>query len=215
MTPNARRRVRIALVDDHPFVREGVRAVLEGSPELEIVGEAASADEALQLVARVSPEILLVDVALGERNGISLTEELSERYPSVRVIILSMYDRATYKDSAGRAGAWGYVLKSAPPALLLTAIQSVLSGFRPGIEPQLSTSPRELLTARELQVASCCARDFSDKEAADQLGISPRTLESHRHHIAQKLRQLQPPLSPTPIGLARWLRDWGLLEDGG
>ena len=212
MRHSAAERVRIALVDDHPFVREGVRAVLEGSPELEIVGEAASAEQALELVALASPAILLLDIGLGDRNGISLTEELTLRYPAVRVIILSMYERATYMDSARRAGARGYVLKSSPREQLLTAIQSVLAGLLVGFEVPLGSSPVDILTDRELEVARVIARDFSDKEAAAELGISPRTLESHRQNIARKLRRLQPKISPTPIGIARWLGDWALLE---
>jgi len=208
----AAERVRIALVDDHPFVREGVRAMLESSPELEIIGEAASAEQALELVALASPAILLLDIGLGDRNGISLTEELSLRYPSVRVIILSMYERATYMDSARRAGARGYVLKSSPREQLLAAIHGVLAGLLVGFEAPLGSSPVDILTDRELEVVRLIARDFSDKEAAAELGISPRTLESHRQNIGKKLRRLEPKVSPTPIGLARWLEHWGLLE---
>ncbi|HEX2669362.1 MAG TPA: response regulator transcription factor [Polyangiaceae bacterium] len=207
-------RVRIALVDDHPFVREGVRAVLESSPELEIVGEASNAQEALELAERASPAIMLVDIGLGDRNGISLTEELTLRHPQLRVIMLSMYERATYVDSARRAGARGYVVKSSAPAVLLAAIQSVSAGLEVGIGPALSSSPREILTERELEVARLCARDLSDKEIAAKLDIAVRTVESHRQNIARKLRQLQPPVSATPLGLARWLQYWGLLEDG-
>jgi len=213
MNPSAPERARVALVDDHPFVREGVRTVLEGNPDLEIVGEAASAEEALALVARVSPTIVLLDIGLGGQNGISLTEELGQRYPALRVIILSMYETAAYMDSARRAGAHGYVLKSSPPEVLLAAIQGVLSGLLVGFGAPLDASPAELLTERELEVAMLCARDFTDKEIANQLDISVRTVEKHRQNIALKLRALRPPINPTPIGLARWLRRWGLLED--
>jgi two-component system nitrate/nitrite response regulator NarL len=213
MKPSTPERARIALVDDHPFVREGVRTVLESNADLDIVGEAASAEEALALVERTSPTILLLDIGLGGRNGISLCEELGLRYPALKVIILSMYERAPYMDSARRAGARGYVLKSSPPEVLLAAIQAVSAGLLVGFEAPLGASPVELLTKRELEVARLCARDFSDKEAAHQLDISVRTFESHRQNIAQKLRQLRPPVSATPIGLARWLRDWGLLDD--
>ncbi|HYQ43099.1 MAG TPA: response regulator transcription factor [Polyangiaceae bacterium] len=213
MTPQVSPRVRIVLVDDHPFVREGVRTVLESSPELEIVGEAASAEEGLEVIARTLPTIVLLDIGLGDRNGIHLTEELSARHPSVRVIVLSMYERATYMDSARRAGARGYVMKSSPPEVLRAAIQGVLAGLLVGFEPPLGTSPVELLTKRELEVARLCSQDFSDKEAAVRLDISVRTLEAHRQNIAHKLRRLQPPISATPVGLSRWLRDWGLLED--
>lgn len=215
MSLSAPERARIALVDDHPFVREGVRTVLEGSPDLEIVGEAASAEEALSLVARVSPTILLLDIGLGGKNGISLTEELRQRYPELRVIILSMYESAAYMDSARRAGARGYVVKSSPPEMLLTAIQSVLAGQLVGFGAPLDPSPAELLTDRQLEVAKLCARDFADKEIANQLNISVRTVEKHRQNIAPKLRKAEPPINPTPVGLARWLRHWGLLEDSG
>jgi len=214
MKRSAAERVRIALVDDHPFVREGVRTVLENSTDLEIVGEASNAEEALELVQRASPAIMLVDIGLGDRNGISLTEELTRRYPKLRVIILSMYERATYADSARRVGARGYVVKSSAPAVLLAAIQGVSAGLEVGMGPPLGSSPLELLTERELTVAKLCARDLSDKEIAIQLDITVRTVESHRQNIARKLRQLQPPVSPTPLGLARWLQYWGLLDDG-
>lgn len=208
-------RVRIALVDDHPFVREGVRTVLESSADLEIVGEASNAEEALELAERAAPAIMLVDIGLGESSGISLTEELARRYPSIRVIMLSMYERATYMDSARRAGARGYVVKSSAPAVLLAAIRSVAAGLDVGMGPPLGSSPLEILTERELEVARLCACDLSDKEVAIDLDIAVRTLESHRQNIARKLRQLRPAISPTPLGLARWLQEWGLLEEGG
>jgi len=187
--------------------------VLETSPDLEIVGEASNAEEALELVARVSPAILLVDIGLGDRSGISLTQELTQRYPELRVIMLSMYERATYVDSARRAGARGYVLKSSAPDVLLAAIQGVFAGLEVGLGSPLGASPIDILTQRELQVARRCARDLSDKQVADDLRIALRTLEAHRQNISRKLRQLQPPVSPTPLGLARWLQEWGLLEE--
>lgn len=206
-------RLRVALIDDHPFVREGVRAVLEASTAIEVVGEGASFDEGLELAERVSPSLMLIDIGLGERSGILLTEALALRFPAIRVVILSMYERATYLDSARRAGARGYVSKSASPQVLLAAIHSVAAGLVVGFESPMGASPVELLTPRELQVARLCARDFSDKEAASELAISVRTLESHRQKIAQKLRHLRPVINPTPVGLGRWLREWGLLED--
>ena len=206
-------RVRVALIDDHPFVREGVRAVLESSSAVEVVGEGASFEEGLELAARLAPAIMLIDIGLGQRSGIELTEALDQRHPSVRVVILSMYERATYMASARRAGARGYVVKSSPPEVLLAAIQSVSAGLVVGFEMATGVSPVELLTPRELEVARLCARDFSDKEAASQLAISVRTLESHRQKIAHKLRRLRPAISATPVGLGRWLREWGLLED--
>ena len=121
MTPSgasSSRPIRVVLVDDHPLVREGVRAVLGTDPELEVVAEAGNATEALTLADSMRPDVMVVDVGMKEQNGIALTRELSLRFPEVRVLILSMYESVKYVLSATRAGAKGYVLKDAAPAAL-------------------------------------------------------------------------------------------------
>lgn len=186
------RNVRIVLVDDHPLVRDGLRARLSAVAHIEVAGEAGSAAEALELANTLQPDLMLVDVGMKDMNGIQLTAELQRRHPDIVVVILSMYDNAEYVTSAIRAGARGYVLKDAPSHEIITAIDAAAGGgsyYSGAVTQALVTTPRDHdpLTEREREVLLLLAKGLSNKAIAQVLNISVRTAETHRLSIRRKL----------------------------
>jgi DNA-binding NarL/FixJ family response regulator len=193
---------RILLVDDHTVVRSGIRALLEGSDEVEVVGEAANGREAVEMVGELNPHVVLMDVAMGELNGIDATRQITATHPEARVLILSMHGDEQYIFEALKAGARGYVLKSAAVKELMSGIREVAAG-RSFVSPSLATvvmddyvrrakgqntfSEIDRLTAREREVLQLIAEGKSSAEVGQVLYISARTVETHRHNIMEKL----------------------------
>jgi DNA-binding NarL/FixJ family response regulator len=183
---------RIALVDDHALIRDGIRALLGVMPQFEMVGEAESATEALSLLERIQPDVLLVDIGLKDSTGLELTRTLSQQYPGVRVLILSMYDNLEYVRSSIRAGARGYVLKDAPSREIIAAIAAIAAGgtfYSSDIARRLADQSLEShsLSPREVQILQMLARGLDSKAMARELDISVRTVETHRLSIRRKL----------------------------
>ena len=184
--------VRLVIVDDHSLVRDGLRARLAVVPGLEVVGEAASGAEALELAQKVAPDLMLVDVGMRGMNGIELATALRDRHPSIRVLMLSMYDNREYVLSAIRAGARGYVLKESPTEEIIAAIGAVWAGgnyFSAQVSPLVAQAngPASQLTGREHEVMLLLAHGSSNKAVARQLDISVRTVETHRLSLRRKL----------------------------
>ena len=184
--------IRLFLVDDHPLVRDGLRARLGPLPGLEIVGEAGSAAEALAGIADTRPDLVLADVGLKGMSGIELASLLQDRQPDVRVLMLSMYDNPEYVQQALQAGARGYVLKDAPAAEIVAAIEAVSAGgtfLSSAVSQRLfaNQQPRPLLTPRESEILSALGRGDSSKQIARDLGLSVRTVEAHRQSIKRRL----------------------------
>jgi two-component system nitrate/nitrite response regulator NarL len=184
--------IRVVIVDDHSLVRDGLRARLSVVPGLQVVGEAASGAEALQLAAADAPDLMLVDVGMRGMNGIELATALRERHPLIRVLMLSMYDNREYVLSAIRAGARGYVLKESPTEEIIAAISAVWAGGSyfsaqvSSLVAQVSGSASQL-TGREHEVMILLAHGSSNKLVARQLDISVRTVETHRLSLRRKL----------------------------
>ncbi|MGO4391625.1 response regulator [Variovorax sp. M-6] len=184
--------IRLFLVDDHPLVRDGLRARLGPLPGLEIVGEAGSAAEALEGIAETRPGLVLADVGMKGMSGIELASLLRDRQPEVRVLMLSMYDNPEYVQQALQAGARGYVLKDAPAAEIVAAIEAVAAGgtfLSSAVSQRLfaNQQPRPLLTPRESEILSALGRGDSSKQIARELGLSVRTVEAHRQSIKRRL----------------------------
>ncbi len=184
--------IRILLVDDHPMVREGLRARLSSVPQLAVVGEAGDAAEAMRLLDGLAVDVVLQDVGLKEGNGIDLARTMLARWPDVCVLMFSMYDNPEYVHRALQAGARGYVLKDAPASEIVAAIEAVVAGgtfLSPGVSRRLfrNQQPRPLLTPRESQILSGLGRGQSSKQMAQALGLSVRTVEAHRQSIRRKL----------------------------
>jgi DNA-binding NarL/FixJ family response regulator len=184
--------IRIVLVDDHNLVRDGIRALLTMVPGFVIVGEASSGHEALELLQRDVPDILLMDIGLKDSNGLELTATLKQKYPTLKVLILSMYDNQEYVSSALRAGASGYVLKDAPSREIIAAIEVLAVGgqfYSSGVAEKLTakTTSESELTPRERQVLVMMAQGLNNKAMARELQISVRTIETYRLNIRRKL----------------------------
>jgi DNA-binding NarL/FixJ family response regulator len=188
--------IKILLVDDHPLVRDGLRARLEAAPRLRVVGEAGSSQEALEQAGSCQPDLVLMDINMRGGSGIEATARLAERYPGIAVLVLSMHDKPEYVTQAMAAGARGYVLKDAPGKDIVLAIDTVMGGgiyYSAALARQLAgpatpASPySEQLTAREQEVLRHIASGQSNKQIARDLDLSVRTVESHRLNIKRKL----------------------------
>ncbi|MBN3766995.1 response regulator transcription factor [Burkholderia sp. Ac-20365] len=186
---------RLILVDDHPLVRDGLRARLDAVPGFTVVGEAGNADEALALAATHEPDLVLMDVGMRGMNGIQLAALFHERHPGIRVLMLSMHDNVEYVTQAVRAGASGYVLKDSPGAEIIRAIGAVLEGktyFSEGLSARLihasaMRDPIERLTPRERDILDQLAEGLSSKQIAQRNNLSVRTVETHRLNLKRKL----------------------------
>jgi two-component system, NarL family, nitrate/nitrite response regulator NarL len=191
----SRAAAKIILVDDHPLVRDGLRLRLEGVPNLDVAGEAGNADEALTLAESVCPDLVLMDVGMNGMNGITLAGIFHERFPAIRVLMLSMHDNIEYVMQAVRAGASGYVLKDSPATEIVHAISAVLNGqtfFSAGlaarmIQASAMQTPLETLTPRERDILDALAEGLSSKQIAQLNGLSVRTVETHRLNLKRKL----------------------------
>ena len=180
--------IHILLVDDHPLVRDGLRARLETVPNFAVVAEADCAAQALEHAATKNIHLVLMDINLGGVNGIELTAQLTALYPELAVLILSMHDKPEYVRQTIQAGARGYVLKDAPATDIISAIYTVMSGgnyYSEGLSKQWA--PASLLTPREKEILQRIATGKSNKHIARDLGLSFRTVETHRLNIKRKL----------------------------
>lgn len=196
-------RLRVVIADDHGVVRQGIRGVLEAIEGLDVLGEAADGDEALRMVRELEPDVVILDVNMPGRTGLEVASELRGEANPARVLILSMHDDPEYVLQAVRSGADGYVLKDAAPAELREAVQAVHEGreyFTARVTQQLSVGLRqeieeeqlrarlESLTNRETEVLLHVAEGMTNREIGERLEISPRTVETHRERLMDKLR---------------------------
>jgi DNA-binding NarL/FixJ family response regulator len=207
---SASQTIRIALVDDHSLVRDGVRALLSTRPLFEVVGEAENATQALTMCESLKPDILLVDIGLQDMNGLELTQLIRQRCPAIKILILSMYDNQEYVATSIRAGASGYVLKNAPSREIVAAIEAIATGgtfYSAEVTLKLVSKKSEEneLTPREVQVLVGLAKGLDNKTIARDLAISVRTVETHRLSIRRKLKV------DKPAGLVKYAMEHGLL----
>jgi DNA-binding NarL/FixJ family response regulator len=184
--------VRIMLVDDHPLVRDGLRARLEAVPHFRVVAEAGSGAEALAMLGAFHVDLVLMDITMRDGSGIEATLHLSRSHPDIAVLILSMHDKLEYVTQAMQAGARGYVLKDAPGKDIVLAIDTVMAGgiyYSAPVARQLARPaiPDNQLTSREQEVLRHIANGESNKRIARELDLSVRTVETHRLNIKRKL----------------------------
>ncbi|MCP1455978.1 MULTISPECIES: response regulator [Pseudomonas] len=203
--------IRVALVDDHSLVRDGIKALLSVMPRLDVVGEAENGAQAIEMVGRSQPDLLLMDISLKDMNGLELTRLLGKQYPSLKILILSMYDNYEYVSESVRSGASGYVLKNAPSREIIAAIEAIISGgtfYSAEIAQRLATDPHtdNELTPRESQVLSKMVQGLNNKEMARELDISVRTVETHRLSIRRKLN------IDKPAALVKYAIDHGIIS---
>ncbi len=191
--------IRVLLADDHDLVRAGFRSLLQNFEGVQVIGEAADGQQALRLVESLKPDLVLMDIAMPELNGLEATARIVEQFPSVRVMILSMHANEEYARRALRAGALGYLLKRASTAELELAIKAVARG-EPYLTPAISkhlladfvrrpdfASPLEQLSPRQREVLQLIAEGHSRKEIAEKLSISVKSFDAYRSEIMQQL----------------------------
>ena len=191
------KRIRILLADDHAVVRQGFKMLLDAQPDMEIVGEAGNGRQAVDLAEQLRPDLVVMDVAMPELNGIEATRRLASSVPHARVIALSMHKDSVYVREILRAGARGYLLKDSGAADLVAAIRAVASGesyLSPGVSNAVLddyrrhvTNPIDLLTSREREVLQMLAEGKTNKEIAGVLNLSVYTVDAHRGRIMEKL----------------------------
>ena len=194
--------VRILLADDHNIIRDGMRLLLERQPDFSVVGEASDGREAVQLAEDQQADVVVMDIAMPNMNGIEATRRIVERHPQTAIVILSMHYDESYVIRSLKAGARGYLLKDAVKADLIAAIRAVAEGrsfFSPRIsrilkEDYVAALSRknaddsyELLTEREREILQLVAEGKTNKEIANVLNLSLYTVDTHRTHILQKL----------------------------
>ncbi len=195
-------KVRIVLADDHTILREGLRALLSADPDFEIIGEANDGREAVRCVEQQQPDLLLMDLSMPRMSGMDAISEIKKRYPKTKIIALTVHNTEEYLLSTLQAGVDGYVLKDATHNELVIAIQNVMAGkpyLSPGIseniikgylegkEDSLPASSWQKLSQREREVLKLIAEGYKNKEIAEDLCISLKTVEKHRANLMKKL----------------------------
>jgi DNA-binding NarL/FixJ family response regulator len=198
--------IRIVLADDHQLVRAGIRSLLQRLHDVQVVAEASDGAEALHMVATERPDIVLMDIGMARLNGLEATEQIAQAFPDVRVIILSMHDNQEYVLQALRAGAAGYLLKDSAKAELELAVRAVARGetyLSPPVSKHVIAAyvqrassapaapidepPPERLTSRQREVLGLIAAGLTSQTIAGRLGISVKTVETHRAQIMERL----------------------------
>ena len=210
--------IRVALCDDHAVVRSGLRRIVAEEPDMHVVGEAGTAEEAVVLAAETHPDVFVMDLGLPGTSGIEATRRVRAASPDTRVLVLTVHDDVAYLRRAFDAGATGYLVKDAADVELVLAVRHVASGqeyVHPALGAELLSSaasgpraagPGGELSDRELEVLRLVALGYTNAEIANQLYVSVRTVETHRAHLQQKLGL------KTRADLVRFARDLGLLE---
>lgn len=194
-------RKRILLVDDHPLMRRGQADLLSREPDLVVCGEAGTAHEAMEAIAKLKPHMVLVDMGLPDKDGLELIKDIQALHPGLPVLAMSMQDESLFAARVLRAGGRGYVMKQEGPERLAAAIRTVLGGHV-ALSPRMSAKvletlvgprgqpgggPVEKLTDRELEVLRLFGEGWSTDEIASRLHLSPKTVDVHRGHIKEKL----------------------------
>jgi two-component system response regulator NreC len=214
--------IRILLADDHTILRAGLKMMLNAQPDMEVVGEAQDGRQALQEAQRLQPDIILMDITMPDMNGIEATKQLKKILPDVKVLILTMHEHEEYVFQALRAGASGYMLKEAADTDLISALRIIQSGqfylsptaqsvmvgdylqrVRTGEEKDSYSS----LTEREREILKLVAEGYTNNQIAERLVISPKTVDTHRTHIMDKLNL------HSRAELVKYAMRRGLLED--
>lgn len=215
-------KIRVLLADDHTIVRQGLRVLLEAEPDIEVVAEANTGREAVQMAKKLLPEVVVMDIAMPNLNGLEATRQIAREVPSAKLLVLSSYNDDEYVLQVTEAGAMGYLLKQTAATDLIKAVREARKGnafFSPGISRRLVERYREaflsgapvkkqgdLLTSRETEVLQLIAEGKPNKQIADELCISIKTVEKHRQQVMNKLN------IHDIAGLTRYAISKGIIE---
>jgi len=211
--------IRVLIADDHAIVRTGLRTLLKTEPTMELVGEATGGYEAIELVEKTRPDVLVLDLSMPDLDGIAVTRRTKSQFPEVQILILTIHADEGLLREAMKAGASGYVLKRAAEAELISAIHIILRGdlyvdpsmmrdlLSDAARPAAAEAPSaERLTPREIEVLKCIAEGYTNRQTGVELGISVRTVEGHRANVLAKLGL------KSRVELVRYAREHGLIE---
>jgi len=194
-------KAKVFIVEDHPLIREGLTLLIGNESDMTVCGSAGSPQEALEAIKQANPDVAVVDLALGSESGLTLIKTLRQTRKDLAILVLSMFDEATYAERALRAGARGYVMKSEALDMVRTAIRRVLAGDvyvsekmvshllkkMAKVQGDASPAPSDLLTEREFEVFRMIAAGAGPSDIAQKLNLSVRTVDAHRDHIKEKL----------------------------
>ena len=200
-SPESCKKAKVLIVDDHPVVREGLADLLNAQSDFTVCGEAGSSRKAMAAITETQPDLGVVDITLPGANGIELIKNIVAQWPNLPVLVLSSYDETLYAERALRAGAKGYVMKQEATETLTVALRRIRNG-QIYVSPKLANklmrkaingnsphenSPLDILTDRELETLELVGHGHSTRQIADDLGLSIKTIESHRAHLKEKL----------------------------
>ena len=187
-------KIKILMADDHPVVRAGIRGMLETQPDLQVVAEAENGRDAFEQVAKLKPDVVLMDLRMPEMDGVEAIGKIKEKYPNINILVLTTYDTDADIVRAVEAGATGYLLKDAPREELFRAVRGTAKGetvLAPVVAARLMGKVRDhgeqALSAREIDVLMLVARGASNQDVAEKLHVSTATVKSHLIQIYQKL----------------------------
>jgi len=212
---------KILIADDHWVIRAGLRALLNSTPNVEVVGEAGDGYEVLEKLDTLQPDIILMDLSMPNLDGIETTRQVMKKAPSVKILILTIHEDEGLLKEAIKSGAAGYIVKRAAESELNTAIRAIQQGnmyvhpaltralmrdISPVTEPTMI--PLEELTPREIDVLRLLARGYTNRQIAEELSISPRTVEGHRANLSNKLGR------SSRVDLVNYAEEHGLLDFG-
>jgi len=212
-TDTENKRIKVLLVDDHAVVRDGIRARFENYPEFEVVGEAVNGRDAIETAAALMPDVVLMDISMPVMNGMDAARQLRETYPDMKVIILTMHEHKEYIQGVIRCGAQGYIVKDVSAQEMISAIKAVCDGetyysscvsqmmLDDYSKAKVRSSDKLGLTQRQRTILALVEQGMSSKAIANELNISVRTVEAHRHNIKIKLdAQMGPSSSRGDLG---------------
>ena len=211
--------IRVLIADDHAIVRTGLRALLNSEPSMELVGEATGGYEAIELAGKSNADILVLDISMPDLDGISVTKKIKSQFPGLRILILTVHEDEALLREAIRVGAAGYVLKRAAETELISAIRAIMGGVL-YVDPSMvrvllsdeikptATLPEsvEPLTHREKEILKLIAQGYTNRQTAEELNISTRTVEGHRANLVAKLGLR------SRVELVRYAREQGLIK---
>ena len=215
-------KIRILLVDDHTILRAGLKMMLNAQPDMDVIGEAQDGRQAIQESQRLHPDIVLMDITMPDMNGIESTRQIKKALPDVKILILTMHENDEYVFQALRAGASGYILKEAADTELISALhvvqngnfylspsaQSVMVGdYLQRVNAGEEKDSYSMLTEREREILKLVAEGFTNNQIAERLVISPKTVDTHRTHIMDKLNL------HSRAEIVKYAMRRGLLED--
>jgi two-component system response regulator NreC len=211
--------IRVLIADDHAIVRTGLRALIHSEPTMELVGEASGGYEAIDLIEKTMPEVLVLDLSMPDIDGIAVARKIKPQFPSVRILVLTIHEDEALLRAVLKAGASGYILKGAAEAELISAIHTIMRGelyVDPSMVRKLlsnevplaiaKSKPTEALTPRETEVLKLIVQGYTNRQIGEELSISIRTAESHRANLSDKLGL------HNRVELVRFAREHGLIE---